>query len=212
MPSLFEKKFGRFSARMKIPAGQGMWPAFWLLGNDIDAVSWPTCGEIDIMENVGNTAATDYGTLHGPNGSQEANLGGSTMLPTGALADAFHVYTVEWKAGEVDFLLDDTPYFTATAAQFQGTWVFDDHPFYIDPQPGDRRQLARQPRREHAVPGGAPRRLGARLRRGALSALLSPPGGYLAVRGATLARNFSLHGAGRKVVGSSRTRRVVPSA
>jgi len=130
-PSLFEKQYGRFSARMKIPAGQGMWPAFWMLGNNIDSVSWPTCGEIDIMENVGNTPATDYGTLHGPNGNQEANLGGTTMLPSGALSDDFHVYSVEWKAGEVDFLLDDTVYFTGTTAQFPGTFVFDDHPFYM---------------------------------------------------------------------------------
>jgi beta-glucanase (GH16 family) len=130
-PSLFEKQYGRFSARMKIPAGQGMWPAFWLLGNNIDSVSWPTCGEVDIMENIGKAPATDYGTLHGPNGTQEANLGGNVALAMGALSDDFHVYSIEWKAGQIAFLLDDMVYFTGTKAQFPGTWVFDDHPFYI---------------------------------------------------------------------------------
>ena len=110
--------------------GQGVWPAFWALGVNIDQVGWPTCGEIDVMENVGNTPATDYGTLHGPGTGQEANLGGTTMLSMGALADDFHVYAVEWKQGEVKFYLDDNAYFTGTQADFPGTWVFDS-PYYL---------------------------------------------------------------------------------
>jgi hypothetical protein len=105
------------------------------------------------MENVGNTPATDYGTLHGPNGSQEAKLGGTTMPSMGALSDDFHVYSVEWKAGEVDFLFDDHPSYIILNLAIGGNW------------PGS-------PRREHAAPRGAPRRLGARARPGALSAAL----------------------------------------
>jgi beta-glucanase (GH16 family) len=130
-PSLFEKQYGRFAARMKIPAGQGVWPAFWLLGNDIDTVSWPTCGEIDTMENIGKNPATVYGTIHGPDASKaNVSLGGNFMLPTGALSDAFHEYAIEWSAGQVVFLLDGAPYFTATQAAFGGTWVFA-HPYYL---------------------------------------------------------------------------------
>lgn len=130
-PSLFEKKYGRFAARMKIPAGQGMWPAFWLLGNDITAVSWPTCGEIDTMENIGKEPGVVHGTIHGPDATiQNVSLGGSSTLATGALADAFHEYAVEWQAAEVRFLLDGVPYFTAKQASFKGTWVFD-HAFYL---------------------------------------------------------------------------------
>jgi beta-glucanase (GH16 family) len=130
-PSLFEKKYGRFAARMKIPAGQGMWPAFWLLGNDISTVNWPGSGEIDTMENIGKVPATVYGTLHGPNAANaNVSLGGSTSLSMGALADDFHEYAIEWSAGQVAFLLDGTPYFTGMQAAFQGTWVFD-HPFYL---------------------------------------------------------------------------------
>jgi beta-glucanase (GH16 family) len=130
-PSLFEKQYGRFAARMKIPAGQGMWPAFWMLGNDISTVNWPSCGEIDTMENIGKNPATVYGTIHGPDMAKaNVSLGGNSVLGMGALADDFHEYAVEWKAGQVAFLLDGMTYFTATQSAFQGTWVFD-HPFYL---------------------------------------------------------------------------------
>jgi len=63
---LFSQAYGRFEARIKIPAGQGMWPAFWMLGNNITSVGWPACGEIDIMENIGKEPGTVHGSLHGP--------------------------------------------------------------------------------------------------------------------------------------------------
>ncbi|HVY48486.1 MAG TPA: glycoside hydrolase family 16 protein, partial [Minicystis sp.] len=130
-PALFEKRYGRFSVRMKIPAGQGVWPAFWLLGANIEQVNWPACGEIDVMENIGAMPAIDYGTLHGPGGNGEASLGGQASVAMGALADDYHTYSIEWKAGEVKFLLDDAVYFTGTTAAFPGQWVFDDQPFYL---------------------------------------------------------------------------------
>ena len=73
----FEQRYGRFEARMKLPFGQGIWPAFWMLGNDIDTVGWPRCGEIDIMENIGREPAIAHGTLHGPGYSAGNGLTGS---------------------------------------------------------------------------------------------------------------------------------------
>src|SRR5215213_1499234 len=62
----FDLKYGRFEARIKVPSGQGVWPAFWMLGSNIDTVGWPQTGEIDIMENIGREPTTVHGTVHGP--------------------------------------------------------------------------------------------------------------------------------------------------
>src|SRR5207237_4534449 len=62
----FSQAYGRFEARIKIPYGQGIWPAFWMLGDNIDTAGWPTCGEMDIMENIGRESSVDDGTFHGP--------------------------------------------------------------------------------------------------------------------------------------------------
>ena len=64
--NLFTQTYGRFEARIKIPEGQGMWPAFWMLGQDIPSAGWPKCGEIDIMENIGKEPGSVHGSLHGP--------------------------------------------------------------------------------------------------------------------------------------------------
>jgi beta-glucanase (GH16 family) len=113
-----------------VPYGQGMWPAFWMLGDNINVVNWPACGEIDIMENIGNTPATDYGHLHGP-GYVGANYGASYSLPKGNLSDAYHLYAIEWEPNVVRFYLDTTKYLTLTSADIGGNpWVFD-HPFFM---------------------------------------------------------------------------------
>lgn len=125
-----ERTYGRFEARMKIPRGQGIWPAFWLLGADIATSGWPACGEIDIMENVGKEPATVYGTLHGPGYSGANGFGGHRTLASGALADDFHVYAVEWEPGEIRWYLDGVQYHSAKPSQLPGPWVYD-HPFYI---------------------------------------------------------------------------------
>jgi beta-glucanase (GH16 family) len=129
---LFTQTGGRFEARIKIPVGQGLWPAFWMLGQDIGSNGWPTCGEIDIMENVGKQPATAFGTLHGPGYSGGNGLSASTSLASGKLGDGFHVYAVEWENTTIRFYLDDTLYSTRTLADLPaGTvWVFD-HPFFI---------------------------------------------------------------------------------
>lgn len=129
---LFAQSGGKFEARIKIPYGQGLWPAFWLLGSDIGTNSWPTCGEIDIMENVGKYANTVYGTIHGPGYSGGNGIGSSSSLPTGKFADDFHVYGVEWEGTQIRFYLDGILQYTRSASDIPAgsVWVFD-HPFFI---------------------------------------------------------------------------------
>lgn len=128
----FAQTFGRFEARMKIPAGQGLWPAFWMLGADIDAHPWPANGEIDVMESVADDPGTVYGSAHGP-GFVDPGLSEGYQLPGGArLADDFHTYAVEWTPARIDWFLDDTRYYSITRSAMKPgeTWVFD-HPFYL---------------------------------------------------------------------------------
>jgi beta-glucanase (GH16 family) len=129
----FERLYGRFEARMQLPRGQGIWPAFWMLGNDIGTVSWPNCGEIDIMENIGKEPTMVHGSLHGPGYSGGNPLGQSYTLPNGQkFADGFHVFAVEWELNVVRFYVDDTLYGTKTPADTPAgaRWAYD-HPFYL---------------------------------------------------------------------------------
>jgi len=130
----FAQAYGRFEAHIKIPAGQGMWPAFWMLGSDIDNVGWPKCGEIDVMENVGKEPGIVHGSLHGPSAAgRTSDLTATFSLPPGQrLSDDFHLYAAEWEPGTVRFYLDSNLYATFTGAKWPegGMWVFD-HPFYI---------------------------------------------------------------------------------
>jgi len=128
----FTQAYGHFETRMKIPRGQGMWPAFWMLGNDIGSVGWPNSGEIDIMENVGFEPGTVHGTLHGPGYSGSAGVGAGYTLPgSQAFADDFHVFAVDWAPNSITFSVDGNAYATRTPADINGNrWVFD-HPFYI---------------------------------------------------------------------------------
>ena len=89
--------YGRIEARMRIPYGQGIWPAFWMLGEDIKTNGWPRSGEIDIMENIGKEPATVHGTVHGPGYSGGKGIGRPYQLAAGRFADAFHVYAVIWE-------------------------------------------------------------------------------------------------------------------
>ena len=124
----------RIEARLKLPTGQGIWPAFWALGDNIDSVPWPACGEIDIMEMIGHQPGTLYGTLHGPGYSGKHGLNHSTQLPAGeTFNDAYHVFAVEWKTDRIDWLLDGKIYSTITPGTLPagGKWVFDGPPFYL---------------------------------------------------------------------------------
>ena len=128
---LFSQQYGRFEASLKIPKGQGMWPAFWMLGSDIDTNPWPACGEIDIMENIGKEPAIVYGSLHGP-GYAPGNVTASYTLPSGALGDGFHLYAVEWEPQQIRFYVDSTRFATFTPSNLPSgsPWEFN-KPFFI---------------------------------------------------------------------------------
>ncbi|QNA90985.1 glycoside hydrolase family 16 protein [Massilia sp. Dwa41.01b] len=127
---LVERTHGRYEARIRIPRGQGIWPAFWLLGADIGTTGWPRCGEIDIMENIGKEPGIVHGTLHGPGYSGEHGFGGPSALSMGAYADDFHVFAVEWEPHEIRWYRDGILYHTATPKLVKGEWVFE-HPFFV---------------------------------------------------------------------------------
>jgi beta-glucanase (GH16 family) len=130
----FAQAYGRFEARIKLPRGQGIWPAFWAMGDDINRVGWPKCGEIDIMENIGREPGINHGSLHASTfGGPTSDATKTIALPEGkALADDFHIYAIEWEPGVVRFYLDEENYATFTQADWPegGQWVFD-HPFFI---------------------------------------------------------------------------------
>jgi beta-glucanase (GH16 family) len=129
---LFAQAYGRFEARIRIPRGQGLWPAFWMLGDNIDAVGWPASGEIDVMENIGREPTIVHGTMHGPGYSGAGGIGGPYSLTRGAFADDFHLYAVEWTQGSIKWLVDENLYFQTTLATIPAgsKWVFD-HPFFL---------------------------------------------------------------------------------
>jgi beta-glucanase (GH16 family) len=122
----FSQLYGHIESRIKVPKGNGLWPAFWMLGGG----NWPTDGEIDIMENVGKTPNTVYGTLHGPGYSGANGVGGSRNL-SAPLGDDFHTFAVDWSPNLVIWTVDGSEYFRATPASVRGNqWVYD-HPFFI---------------------------------------------------------------------------------
>jgi len=129
----FAQQYGRFEARIKLPAGQGMWPAFWMLGDDIDQVNWPRCGEIDIMENVGKEPSRVHGSIHGPGYIGTVGLESPSTLPSGRkFSDDFHIFAVEWEPNAVRFYVDDTLYATRTRADLRAGWKWAfDHPFFL---------------------------------------------------------------------------------
>jgi beta-glucanase (GH16 family) len=139
--NLFAQAYGRFESRIKIPKGEGLWPAFWMLGEDISTIGWPRCGEIDIMENIGKEPASVHASLHGPaapgsdpaNKKVTANLTQKfSLLNNPNLSDDFHVYAVEWEPGTVRFFVDKENYATFTRSEWpqDAPWPFD-HKFFL---------------------------------------------------------------------------------
>jgi beta-glucanase (GH16 family) len=129
----FSQAYGRFEARIKIPRGQGIWPAFWMLGDDIATTGWPGCGEIDIMENIGKEPEMVHGTIHGPGYSGSGGIGDPYSLTNQRkFADDYHVFAVEWEPAVIRFYVDDNLYGTRTPSDLpKGTkWVYD-HPFFL---------------------------------------------------------------------------------
>ncbi|HET9741915.1 MAG TPA: glycoside hydrolase family 16 protein [Terriglobales bacterium] len=129
----FSQAYGRFEARIKLPIGRGVWPAFWMLGDNIRQVPWPECGEIDIMENLGSEPQTVHGTIHGPGYSGEHGIGAAFHLQgRRRFTDGFHLFAVEWEPQEIRFYVDHKLYETRRPSDLpSGTkWVFN-HPFFI---------------------------------------------------------------------------------
>src|SRR6266481_2139111 len=129
----FTQAYGRFEARLKVPYGQGIWPAFWMLGDNIGSAGWPTCGEIDIMENIGKEPSIVHGTFHGPGYSGADGVSAAYALPNGQkFSDDFHTLAVEWEPNVMRFYVDGLLYKTRTPADLPAgkSWVFD-HPFFI---------------------------------------------------------------------------------
>ena len=127
---LFSQKYGRFEARIKTPTGPGIWPAFWLLGDNINQVSWPACGEIDIMEQRGQQPAITHGSVHGP-GYFGANAKTKPYgLSIGRFDSEFHIYAIEWGEDYIDFFVDEYLFQRIQPNDLSGDWVFNT-PFYI---------------------------------------------------------------------------------
>jgi len=121
---------GRFEARMQMPIGPGMWPAFWMLGTNFETVGWPQCGEIDIMEYRGQEPDLVHGSLHGPGYSGGSAITQAYSDPQGFNGD-FHVYDLDWEPDSITWSVDGVPYQTVTSAEVPaGNWVFE-HPFFI---------------------------------------------------------------------------------
>ena len=125
-------QYGRIEARMKVAAGDGTWPAFWMLGSDLlDGNPWPECGEIDIVETRGVEPSLVSAVLHGPGYGKGPGVGGSYQSPT-PLSDAYHIYAIEWKKNKIDFYFNDRLISSETPASVKpGRWVFNQKFFLI---------------------------------------------------------------------------------
>ncbi len=127
---LFEQTYGRFEARIRLPYGQGLWPAFWLLGNNCEQSVWPQCGEIDIMEYLGDSPTTVFGSVHGPGFSAGEAETKEYSLLNDRFDTGFHVFGIEWGPNFINYYVDGDLYNQITPDDVAGQWVFD-HPFYI---------------------------------------------------------------------------------
>lgn len=133
---LFDQAYGRFEARIRLPQGKGIWPAFWLLGSDCDVNPWPQCGEIDIMEYLGDQPTVVFGTVHGPGYSGGESISKEYNLTNDRFDTGFHVFGIEWGPNYINYYVDGDLYQSLTPANIAeetngaGEWVFDS-PFYI---------------------------------------------------------------------------------
>jgi beta-glucanase (GH16 family) len=130
---LFQRRYGTLLARIWIPRGRGLWPQFWALGANYDAVGWPRCGEIDVMENTGDNPFKIKGSIHGPQAHSSIDYAiHRDMWSKVSLAGGFHIYGVHWSPNKITFILDGVPYGTVTPADLSSGqhWVFD-RPFFL---------------------------------------------------------------------------------
>ncbi|AUP79421.1 glycoside hydrolase family 16 protein [Flavivirga eckloniae] len=128
----FEQTYGRFEARIRLPYGKGLWPAFWLLGDDSNGTEvWPQIGEIDIMEYVGSEPTIMFGTVHGPGYSGGQSIGKPYQLENDRFDTGFHIFGIEWGPDYINYYVDDILYNQITPDDVPGEWVFNRGPFYI---------------------------------------------------------------------------------
>jgi uncharacterized protein (TIGR03437 family) len=130
---LFQVQYGRIEARIKLPFGQGIWPAFWMLGANANTVGWPQCGEVDIMENIGKEPFSNHASVHGPGYSGGSAITAAYTLSNGRrFADDFHTFAVQWSPGALAFYVDGVLYDTVTPSGIPrgSKWVFDG-PFFL---------------------------------------------------------------------------------
>ena len=124
--------YGRIDFRAKLPKGQGVWPALWMLGNNIGTTPWPACGEIDIMELLGHEPQKTYGTIHwGAAGGGSTHIGGNYSLSSLTFNDKFHLFSLKWEADKMTFLIDDVAFFIVNKSQITGNYPFDKPFFFI---------------------------------------------------------------------------------
>ncbi|WP_299520420.1 glycoside hydrolase family 16 protein [Winogradskyella sp.] len=143
--NLFEQQYGRFEARIRLPLGKGLWPAFWLLGNDCDQNPWPNCGEIDIMEYLGDEPTVVFGSVHGPGYNGGDSVSKDYELENNRFDTEFHIFGIEWSPNRINYYVDDVLYQSLTPESIAdeaeesiadsdldnaGEWVFN-RPFYI---------------------------------------------------------------------------------
>ncbi len=127
---LFSQQYGRFEARLKTPFGPGLWPAFWMLGDNIETVGWPQSGEIDIMELRGQEPHTIHGSIHGPGYSGGNPVSKSYTLINDRFDADYNIFAIEWDADKIDFFVNDYLYQRIENTDTPGEWVFD-QPFFI---------------------------------------------------------------------------------
>ena len=129
-----EYKYGRIDVRGKLPKGQGIWPAIWLLGNDLSSLGWPACGELDMVELLGHTPQTVHGSInYGPQGNSWAyTKTTSYTLPGEDFSDKYHVFSILWEENSIKYYVDDNLYTTYTPNNIVSgqSWRFN-HPFFF---------------------------------------------------------------------------------
>jgi len=128
----YDLTYGRVEARLRLPIGQGVWPGFWMLGSNFKTVGWPSCGELDIMENIGKEPGMVHATVHGLGYSGKGGISKPYSLQAGKFSDDFHVFAVEWEPKEIRWYVDGQQYFSVSPddVKDRGDWVFD-RPFFI---------------------------------------------------------------------------------
>ncbi len=127
---LFAQKYGKIEARIKTPTGSGIWPAFWMLGTDIDDVDWPQCGEIDIMEQRGQQSNITYSSLHGPGYSANQSITTPYVLKDARFDTDFYIFAVEWGEDYVEFYVNNYLFKRLSPTDVTGEWVYN-KPFFL---------------------------------------------------------------------------------